>query len=363
MWPRPVVNWHRWRCDIRAVIFEDKGKVGVSNVPDPGIQTPDDVVVEVAWTAICGSDMHVYHGRESGLDAGTVMGHEFTGTVCEVGESVTDLKPGDRVYSPFTTSCGRCEFCRSGLTSRCRLGELFGWVEAGRGLHGAQAEYVRVPLAQGTLVKLPDDIDPEAGLLMGDVLSTGYFCAQRGDIPEGGTAAVIGCGPVGLMAVIGARECGAERVFALDSVAERLERARAFGAEPVAIDREGYRQAILEATGGLGVDAVLEAVGSESATQTAIELVKPGGTISMVGVHTATHFGLSPSHAYDKNLTLRIGRCPARFYMPRLVDLVRSSRYDLTSIITHRFKLERGEEAYRWFDRKQDGCLKILLKP
>ena len=346
---------------MRALTYHAPHDLRVERVPDPVLREPTDVLVQVRLAAICGSDLHVWHGRETGLDPGTVMGHEFLGEVVELGGEVARIRKGDLVVSPFTTSCGECFFCTHELPARCVRGQLFGWVERGHGLHGAQAELVRVPLADTTLVRIPGDFAPEAGLLLGDVLSTGYHCAVMAGAGPGVLCAVVGCGPVGLMAVLAARELGAERVLALDSVPERLARAERLGATPLSLDPGDPVAAVLEATDGRGADAVLEAVGSPAAARLAFELVRPGGTIAAVGVHHEASFPFSPGEAYAKNLTLRIGRCPARHYMPRLLPLAERRAADLAALFTHRVTLDGGPAAYSLFDRKQDGCIKVAL--
>ncbi|HEY7699745.1 MAG TPA: alcohol dehydrogenase catalytic domain-containing protein, partial [Vicinamibacteria bacterium] len=320
---------------MKALTFQGNARVEISTVPDPVLEAPGDVVVRNRVSAICGSDLHVYLGRERGIEPGTTMGHEFLGEVVEVGKGVKGLRAGDLVVSPFTTSCGECFYCKKGLTCRCPKGKLFGWVENGRGLEGAQAEYVRVPLADSTLVKLPPDVDVETALFLGDILATGFFCADMAEAGPEGVYAVIGRGPVGLFAVLGARERGAERIFAVDVLPERLALAEKFGA--IAVDGRGSdpREVVREATEGRGADAVLEVVGSPEATRLAFELVRPGGIVSAVGVHTEAQFAFSPVEAYDKNLTYRTGRCPARSYMNRLLPLVREDKYRLGSIISH----------------------------
>jgi threonine dehydrogenase-like Zn-dependent dehydrogenase len=348
---------------VKALTFHGKKTIELENVPDPEILAPSDVIVKVSLTAICGSDMHVYHEREKGLDRGTVMGHEFVGEVVETGGKVASLKKGDRVVSPFTTNCGRCHFCTIGLTARCVEGGLFGWVEKGEGLQGAQAEYVRVPLADSTLYPIPADVADDAALLAGDILSTGYFCAQMAGVGPRGVYAVVGCGPVGLMAIVGAREQGAQHLFALDLVPERLARAESFGATAVNVETGDPPAVVREATGGRGVDAVLEVVGSPSAGKLAYELVRPGGTIAVVGVHNEKGFSFSPADAYDKNLTYRVGRCSARHLIPRLMPLLQTGKCDVTSILSHRWPLERGVEGYTLFDEKRDGCTKVVLTP
>jgi len=347
---------------VKALVFEDVGRVRCATVPDPALEAPADAIVRVRAAAVCGSDLHVYRGKETGLDPGTVMGHELVGEIVEVGKGVERFRAGDLVVSPFTTSCGTCFYCRSGLTARCTAGQLFGWVEKGRGLQGVQAEYARVPLADSTLVRVPEGTPAEEALFAGDVLATGWFAAESGGAAPGAVVAVVGCGPVGLMAVIAARELGAERVFALDALAERLALAERYGAEPVDV-RQDATSRVREATGGRGADAVLEAVGSPEATRLAFDLARPGGTVAAVGVHTEPHLTFSPGEAYDKNLTYRTGRAPARRYMERLLQLIQSRKYDLGALISHRLTLEDAPRGYDLFDRRLEGCTKVVLVP
>jgi len=347
---------------MKALTFHGKEKLSYETVSDPSILNPSDVIVRVEWAAICGSDLHIYREHEKGLDAGTVMGHECVGEIVETGSSVSNFRKGDQVVSPFTTSCGQCYYCKIGLTCRCTQGQLYGWRENGHGLHGAQAEYVLVPLADSTLFKLPVGSDHREMLFIGDILSTGYFCADNAGIDPKKSYVVLGCGPVGLMTIIGARELGAEKIFAVDSVEERLYKAASFGAVPIKL---GYNTAdlIRDMTNGRGADAVMEVVGNLHAQRLAIDLVRPGGIISTVGVHTSDNFAFSPVEAYDKNLTFKIGRCPARHYMDRLSILVADKKYDFTSIISHEMPLSLGAKGYDMFDKKLDNSLKILLKP
>lgn len=348
---------------MRALTFHGGRTIRPDTVPDPTIAEPTDAIVQVELAGICGSDMHIYHERERGQDPGTVMGHEFVGQVVEVGADVCRVSAGHRVASPFTTSCGACFYCLEGLTARCERGQLFGWVERGRGLHGAQAEYVRVPLADSTLVPLSDDVRSDDALLLGDVLSTGFYCARQGGIRASDVVAVIGCGPVGLMGLIGAKEHGATTIVAVDSVAERLDRARALGAHTVDFAQDDPLEVVRSLSEGRGADVVLELVGSPEALRSAYRLVRPGGVISVVGVHNEDHLAFSPAEAYDKNLTFRVGRCPARHMMEALLPLVREGRYDLASVISHRLPLERGADGYAMFDEKRDGCTKVVLLP
>jgi threonine dehydrogenase-like Zn-dependent dehydrogenase len=348
---------------VRALTFHGIQDIRFEGVDDPRIESPGDVIVRVSLTAVCGSDLHVYHGRETGLDRGTVMGHEFVGEVVETGEAVRGFSSGDRVMSPFTTNCGECFFCRHDLPSRCERGELFGWVQDGKGLHGTQAEYVRVPLADATLVEIPDGVGLKDALLLGDVFSTGYFCADMAGVGQASVCVVLGCGPVGLMAVVAAGELGAGNVYAVDSIDYRLEVAQRFGATPIDLERGDPVGKLREATGGRGADVVLEAAGTAAAGRLSYDLVRPGGTIAVAGVHTDEHLAFSPAEAYDKNITYCVGRCPARYYMDRLLPIVQEGRYDIASVFTHHLPLVEGAEAYRIFDEKRDGCVKVALEP
>ena len=354
---------------MRAILFHAPRDVRCGTTSDPRLLDDRDCVVRVEVAGLCGSDLHVWHGRETGLDAGTVMGHEFVGTVVEAGREAS-WRPGDRVVAPFSTSCGACFFCREGLTARCEKGRLFGWVQDGEGLHGGQAEFVRVPLADATLMPAPEGVPNEVALLLGDVMATGWHAAKAAAVRHDRAVAVLGLGPVGLCAVLAAIEQRAQRVLAFDAVPERLAFAAELGAEVHALgtgDAGAIRAravaAVKVVTEGRGVDAVLECVGSPAATRLAFDLVRPGGTISAVGVHHEAGFAFSPVEAYDRNLTYRIGRCPARAYDVELAPVVARRAATLARLVTHRVPLERGPEMYRLFDEKRDGVLKVVFVP
>lgn len=348
---------------MHALTFGGKEIIEYSTVRDPGLLDASDAIVKITMASICGSDLHVYHGRETGQDHGTVMGHEFTGIVEETGSDVKKFKKGARVLSPFTTSCGECFYCLIGLTCRCEKGNLFGWVQEGHGIQGAQAGYIRVPMADSTLLPLSTDLDEKKGLLLGDVFSTGYFCADNAGIKPGAVHAVIGCGPVGLMTIIAAKHLGASTLFAVDLVPERLVMAKGFGAIPLNPSHVDVKEEILNNTYGRGADAVMEVVGSEQSLKLAIDILRPGGTISSVGVHTAKTFSFSPGEAYNKNLIYKSGRCPAYFYSEKLLHEGVPQRYVIEDIITHQFSLNDGAKAYETFDKKIDGCIKAVLLP
>jgi threonine dehydrogenase-like Zn-dependent dehydrogenase len=348
---------------VRALTLHGPEDLRVESVPDPTIEQPSDAVVRVTLSAVCGSDLHPWSGREVGYDPGTIPGHEMVGEVVAVGRQVGRFAVGDRVHAPFSTSCGDCRPCREGLTSRCVHSQLFGWRQAGRGLHGAQAELLRVPLADSTLVAVAKGLSEVEALLLGDVLPTGWYGAKRAGAAPGVVIGVVGCGPVGLMAIVAARELGAERVLAFDPVAERRAAAERLGAEARDPNAAGIVAALRDETGGLGLDGVVEAVGSAGSTRLAFELLRAGGTLSSVGVHTRSDLGITPIEAYDKNLTVRFGRCPARALMEPLADVVRSGSHDLGAVVSHRLPLHAGPEAYRLVAGRQGGCLKVVLTP
>jgi len=282
---------------------------------------------------------------------------------------VKTLARGDRVVAPFSTSCGQCFFCRRGLTARCVLSQCLGVVgEDGRGLDGAQAELVRVPLAASSLVKLPKErndgtpLADEDALLLGDILSTAWSTAERAEIRPGDVAAVVGCGPVGLLAVLAALRLGASAVVAVDGVAYRREKARALGAIPVPADATAARAALDELTEGRGADAVIEAVGSSSALDLAIHVARAGAVVAVAGYHTAATYPLAMPAAYTKNLTLRFGRASARAQIERLLPFLLDGSLTPSAVVSHRLSLAEGVRGYEMFRAREDGAVKVVLK-
>lgn len=346
---------------MRAICFEGIERVSLRDVAEPALETSTDAIVQVELAGLCGSDLHVYHGREAGLDTGTIMGHEMVGRVVAVGADVGELQIGDRVCAPFSSNCGDCFYCRTGLTSRCTRGQLFGWRQNGRGLHGCQAKRVRVPLADGTLVPIGPEISAVQGILLGDNLSTGYFCTDLADVNPAEVGAVVGCGTVGLLAILAAQQKGATTIFAIDQIEHRLEFAARLGAIPVT--PAGAASVISKATDGRGADSVMELVGLPAAQKLAFEILRLGGTMGVVGCHCTEHFAFSPVQAYDKNLTYRTGRCPARAYMDRLLPLLRNRTLDIEPFVTHTFSFAECEQAYDIFANRKDNCLKVALVP
>lgn len=332
----------------------------VDDLPDPAIVAPTDAIVRVTAAGLCGSDLHPYLGREP-VRWGVVPGHELVGEVVAVGSRVAEVRPGDRVLAPFTTSCGACAACRSGLSARCEHGQLLGYgapdAPPGDVLHGAQAELVRIPLADGTLVCVPEELDDATAVLLCDNLPTGWYAAERAGVTPGSTVAVVGCGAVGLCATAAAFALGAARVVAFDPVADRRDRARALGAEVGDPD---------DPPGGLVVDAAIEAAGPAPAQRFAAGLVRPGGTLSVIAVQTADAFGVSPVLAYDRNLTIRTGRAPVRSLLARLLPRIVAGEVVVPRdpVVTHPdVPLADGPDAYGRFAARTEGMGKVVLRP
>ncbi|KAJ2719813.1 hypothetical protein GGI07_004982 [Coemansia sp. Benny D115] len=357
-----------------AVVFKEPYKVSFEKVPRPTHPQAGEAIVRVMACGLCGSDLHPYRGAEKGLRKNTVCGHEFAGVVEEVGEGV-NLICGQRVASSFTTACGTCWFCTHNLSSRCETVQLFGWVnEDGSGLHGGQAQFIRVSHANGTLMPLPEDVSFEEGVLLGDIFATGYFCAKNALgallsddsqlLPAEMSVAVVGCGPVGLCAVIGAQILGFGTIYAIDRVQSRLDIAQRLGAIPIA-PKESPVDVLCASSAsqsGRGVDAVLEVVGAFDALDLSFKVVRPGGVVSSVGVHAHDKgFPVSPEQCYDKNVTFRSGRCPARSLMPEMCSLLRN--VDITRIISHRVPLSTASKMYDRFEKQDDGVFKVIFDP
>lgn len=344
----------------RALVYHGKGDVRLESLPDP---TPPDgrgAVVRVQHTAICGSDLHLYHGTLPVLP-GFALGHEFIGEVVETGRDVHRFRVGERVLVSGVIGCGDCRACEAGHPIRCeRHGtRVFG---NSRELPGGQAEAVAVPAADCALLRIPDGISNEQAVLLTDILPTGYYGAKNADIRPGQSVAVIGLGPVGQCALDCAQLFGPARVFALDRVPERLAAARAKGAIPIDGSADPLGQ-ILAATSGQGVDGVIEAVGADETISLALQLVRVAGVVSVIGVSTNMAYPLNLLMALMKDLTFRIGICPVPELWDDLVPLVQSGRLRPESVFTHRMPLSQGAEAYALFDARRDGVMKILLDP
>jgi threonine dehydrogenase-like Zn-dependent dehydrogenase len=345
---------------MKSAVYKGERDVKVDDLPKPTIRKPTDALVKVTLGAVCGSDLHIYEGRVPGCE-GWPLGHEFVGVVEEIGAEVRRFKPGDRVVSAFSTSCGHCYYCRRGWFNQCVERGAFGYGEYFGALGGGQAEFVLVPLADTTMEAIPNGLDDEQAIFVGDILATGFFAAERAEIKPGDTVAVIGAGPVGLMSIMSAQLFGPARVFAVDMVDSRLEFAEGMGAIPINAGESHPVEAIKHATGGFGVDRSIEAVGVLSAVETALQCVRGGGTISMVGVPNHTIGDFPYLDVWQRALTFRAGWCNVQAYMRPLLDLVQAGRLKPESIISHRMPLDQVEEAYRIFDARQ--AIKIVLTP
>ena len=344
---------------MKAVTFEGPFKVALSDVDDPTIREPGDVILRVTSSAICGSDLHAYNGRIPTPVTGWVMGHEYVGEVVEVGADVEGLRPGERVVGGPYASCGECFYCRRNWPSQCMYQQHFGYGM----LPGAQAEYLRVPYARTTLEKLPDSLPDERAILVGDVLSTGYFAVERGEVRAGDVVVVVGCGPVGLCAQMCALLFEPKVVIAIDSVPERLEMAMKIGALPVDMSEGDPGAVIRKHTERRGADVVIEAVGHQDALRSCFQHVRPGGVISAVGVYSEAEFPFPMFKAYLHDLTFRIGACPAKNYLAKLLDLIERGKLDPTVILTHTLPLAEAPHGYDIFAGHKDNCVKVLLRP
>jgi threonine dehydrogenase-like Zn-dependent dehydrogenase len=349
---------------MRAVILYGKGDVRVEEAPDPTLQSGTDAIVRITTSAICGSDLHPFHGRLPPDDPFPI-GHEFVGVVEETGPEVRGVKAGDRVVAPFSVSCGSCYFCCHRLPAQCETTRhaVFGMGKRGGGWPGAQAQFIRVPYADFMLERIPAGLGDEQALFLGDIFSTGYFCAENGGIRPGDTVAVFGCGPVGLCTQMAAHLFEPAQVIAVDFVPYRLELAKTLGCLPLDAGASDPVEYIRATTHGRGADVTLEAVGHESALRMAITAVRPGGTISSVGVYVEKSFDFPIGDAFLRDLTLRMGKCNARNYIAPLMPLIQQGKVDPTRIITHRLPLEEAVRGYRIFDQKEEQAIKVILKP
>jgi threonine dehydrogenase-like Zn-dependent dehydrogenase len=345
---------------MKALTYQGEGDVKVVDVPKPSVKDSGDALVKVTLGAVCGSDLHILHGHTP-MNTGAILGHEFVGVVEEVGSEVKRFKPGDRVVSSFFTSCGQCALCRKGWFNQCTSKATFGHGEYFGGLGGGQSEYVVVPLAQHSMEPIPEGMTDEQAIFVGDILATGYFAAERAEIKPGDVVAVVGAGPVGLMATMCAQLFGPARTFVIDMVDSRLEIAQELGGIPINAKEVHPVEAIKAQTGGIGADSSIEAVGLLTAVDTAIQCVRGGGTISMVGVPSAVQGDFPYLHMWMKSLTFRAGWCNVQAYMRPLLDLIAAGRLKPETIISHRMRLDDAEEAYRMFDARE--ATKIVLKP
>jgi len=402
---------------MKAVVFHGIGDIRLDDVPEPRIEQDTDAIVRLTASAICGTDLHFIRGTMEGVAPGTILGHEDVGVVEAIGPGVRNLSVGDRVVVPSTIACGYCAYCRAGYYAQCDNanphGKLagtafYGGPEAAGGFHGLQAEKARIPHAHVNLVKLPDEVDDDNAIMLSDIFPTGYFGADLAGIKPGHTVAVFGCGPVGQFVIASARLMDAGRILAVDAVPDRLEMARAQGAETIDFNAEDPVKAIRALTGGIGVDCAIDAVGVDAvhahegpareqagkqeerfererrdiaphaapdsanwvpgdapsqALGWAVQSLAKAGTLSIIGVYPPTDNSFPVGMAMNKNLTIRMGNCNHRKYVPMLVDLVRTGKVNPAKILTRREPLARAVDAYRAFDTRQPGWIKVELGP
>lgn len=388
---------------MKAVTWQAPGEIDLANVNDPRIERPTDAIVRLTMSALCGTDLHMIRGTMPGMKPGTILGHEGVGVVEEVGDAVRSLRPGDRVVIPSTIACGYCSYCRAGYSSQCDNANpngpsggtsFYGGPEATGSFHGLQAQYARIPFAAANLVPLPDALSDGQAIVLSDVFPTAWFGARQAEISPGDTVAVFGLGPVGQLAITAARQLRAGRILAVDDVPSRLEMARNQNAEPVDFGTEDPVAVLKELTGGIGPDRVIDAVGVDAyagddtereaevteaagggrtawehgsapsqAARWAVESVAKAGSIGIIGVYPPTVMSWPMGAAFNKNLTLRMGNCPHRTFIPELVDLVSSRAIDPAAFITQSEPMRDVLEAFRTFDRREPGWVKVALDP
>jgi threonine dehydrogenase-like Zn-dependent dehydrogenase len=402
---------------MKAVVFHGVGDIRVEDVPQPNIEQPTDAIVHLSASAICGTDLHMVRGSLPGMKPGTILGHEGVGIVEEVGRDVRNFKAGDRVVIPSTIACGFCSYCRAGYYAQCDNanpnGKLagtafFGGPQQTGPFHGLQAERARIPFANTGLVKLPVEVSDDQAILLSDIFPTAYFGAELAEIKPGDTVVIFGCGPVGQFCIVSAKLLGAGRILAVDTVPDRLEMAQAQGAEIIDFNAEDPVEAIRRLTGGIGADRAIDAVGvdadrphhgpaADKSTQMkswfrrvageivpqaksggeqwrpgdapaqalvwAVEALAKAGTLSIIGVYPQSARDFPIGEAMNKNLTIKMGNCPHRKYLPLLVNLVRSGTVKPEKILTKIEPMTHVIEAYKAFDQRQPGWMKVALEP
>ena len=346
---------------MRAILFDDVGKLRFGEYPKPSVQDPGDAVVKVSTAAICGSDLHLLHGRIPGMRPGSVIGHEFVGTIESVGDGVTKFRPGDRVVGSFLIVCGTCWFCKRRDFSNCDQLWVLGYGMFTGDLDGAQADYVRVPVADWNLHVVPDSLSDEQAVFAGDILTTGAYVCARAGIKEGDTVAIIGAGPVGLLTLMNARASKPETIFMVDVAEDRLALAESLGAIPLNTSKVNPVVEIQRATGERGADVVIECVGLAPAFTTALNAVRAGGTVVVIGVHSDLSYDFPLGEVWRRSITIVMGgTCNVQGYWDRALELVESGEVDPTVIVTHTLPLEDGVEGYELFESRR--ALKVVLK-
>ncbi|RAV18257.1 glutathione-dependent formaldehyde dehydrogenase [Mycolicibacterium sp. GF69] len=392
---------------MRAVTWQGRRKVSVDNVPDPVIKEPNDAIIRVTSTNICGSDLHLYEVLGAFMTPGDILGHEAMGVVEEVGREVNGLQPGDRVVIPFNISCGHCFMCDQGLQSQCETTQnrdqgtgaaLFGYSKLYGEVAGGQAEYLRVPQAQYTHIKVPDDGLDDLYVYLSDVLPTAWQAVEYASVPDGGTLVVLGLGPIGAMACRIAAHRKSARVIGVDLVDERISRARAYCDEIIDLRTDDADEIVKSHTDGRGADSVIDAVGMEAhgspvaetmqtasnflpspigrvvmknagvdrlaALNSAITLVRRGGTISLSGVYGGAADPINMMTLFDKQIQLRMGQANVKKWVPDIMPLLTSDDpLGVQQFATHRLPLDAAPGAYESFQKKEDGMVKVILKP
>ncbi|HEX4590615.1 MAG TPA: zinc-dependent alcohol dehydrogenase [Gemmataceae bacterium] len=402
---------------MKAVVFHDIGDIRLDEVKEPKVREPTDAIVRLTASAICGTDLHMVRGTMPGMKSGTVLGHEGVGVVEEVGKQVRNLKTGDRVVIPSTIACGSCSYCRASYYSQCdnanpngpQAGTAFFGGPATTGpFDGLQAEFARIPFAHVGLVKLPDEVRDDQAIMISDIFPTGYFGADLAEIEPGDVVVVFGCGPVGQFAIASAKLMEAGRIFAVDAIPDRLDMARAQGAEVINFDEDDPVTAITELTHGVGADRAIDAVGIDAyrprsgpaakAIKTfadqlknefkevaaeadpdgdnwkpgdapslvlrwAVQCLAKAGTLAIIGVYPQTFNSFPIGMAMNKNVTVQMGNCPHRRYLPELIELVRTGAIDPREVLTKNEPLMSAIDAYKAFDLRRAGWIKVELEP
>jgi threonine dehydrogenase-like Zn-dependent dehydrogenase len=397
---------------MKAVVFHGIGDIRLDEVKEPKLQEKTDAIVRITAAAICGTDLHFVRGTMAGMKPGTILGHEGVGIVEEVGKGVRNLKKGDRVVIPSTIACGSCSYCRAGYYAQCDNANpngaeagtaFFGGPKDSGPFDGMQAEYVRVPFANIGLVKLPEEITDDQAILMSDIFPTAWFGAELAEVGDGDVVVVLGCGPVGQFAIASAKLQGAGRVIAVDRIPSRLDMARDQGAEVINFDEEDPIKVVKELTDKIGADRVIDAVGVDAeaasdankakkaqfekereqvapkqnpdgdlwqpgsgpsqALEWGVEMAAKAGTIGIIGVYPPAATSYPIGKAMNKNLTINLGNCNHRRYLPELVELVRSGAFDPQQVLTQVEPVTNAIEAYKAFDLRQPGWIKVELKP
>lgn len=402
---------------MKAVVWHDVGDIRLDDVPDPTINDPTDAIVEITASAICGTDLHFVRGTMAGMVEGTILGHEAVGVVRETGPGVRNLRPGDRVVIPSTIGCGYCSYCRAGYYAQCDNANpngadagtcFFGGPQTTGPIDGLQAQYARVPFANVGPVWLPDEVADDAAILLSDIYPTAWFGCRLAEVGQGDTVLVLGAGPVGQFAVTSAFQQGAGRVLVVDGIGSRLDQARARGAEAIDFNAEDPVSVVKELTGGIGVDRVVDAVGVDAqrpssgpaaeATQQqaqtfeqersqvapeqhphgdtyvagdapsqslrwAVESVAKAGSIGVIGVYPPQMTSFPTGAAMNKNLTVKLGNCNHRRYLPHLLELVRTGAIAPATVLTQVEDMPTVLEAYETFDRRERGWTKVAIAP